>query len=132
MGGTNANITLGDVNTIRILSSASPSWLGDVVAATLNVDNIRAATSLLNTNDRTKPSEFRISPNPGRNSLNLKLSQLDHNTTIEVFDVLGKMIYADRISDINKTVDVSQWNNGVYLVRLNSDLGSQTKRFVKQ
>jgi len=64
--------------------------------------------------------------------LNLKLSKLNNNTTVEVFDVLGKKIYADRVNTITKTVNVSQWNNGVYLVRLTTDAGTQTKRFVKQ
>ncbi|MCK0109322.1 T9SS type A sorting domain-containing protein [Flavobacteriaceae bacterium S0825] len=77
-------------------------------------------------------NSFAISPNPGRDKLNLKLSKLNNNTTIEVFDVLGKKIYADKINTITKTVNVSQWNNGVYLVRLTTDAGTQTKRFVKQ
>ncbi len=131
---------LADVSSeIRILSNdgndvsgQAALHKGDLRVQASNFDNIRAATSFLSTTERTKPSEFRISPNPGRNALNLKLSSLDTNSTVEVFDVLGKKIYADRISDINKTVDVSQWNTGVYLVRINSDLGSQTKRFVKQ
>jgi len=76
--------------------------------------------------------KFEIVPNPGRDKLNLKLSKLNNNTIIEVFDVLGKKIYADRVNTITKTVNVSQWNNGVYLVRLTTDSGTQTKRFVKQ
>ncbi|TJY34126.1 T9SS type A sorting domain-containing protein [Pontimicrobium aquaticum] len=77
-------------------------------------------------------NKFSISPNPGRNELNLRLSKINNNTTVEVFDVLGKKIYADKIHTKTKEVNVSRWNNGVYLVRLISDEGTQTKRFVKQ
>ncbi|WP_347925335.1 T9SS type A sorting domain-containing protein [Pontimicrobium sp. SW4] len=77
-------------------------------------------------------NSFSISPNPGRDKLNLKLSSLDNSAAVEVFDVLGKRIYTNRVNIITKTIDVSKWNNGVYLVRLTTDSGTQTKRFVKQ
>jgi len=139
-GSDTAAEVLADVSTeMRILSNdgndTSPQaalYKGDLRVQTSNIDNIRAATSYLNTKDNKLANAFSISPNPGRDRLNLKLSKIDNNSTFEVFDVLGKKIYADRISTINKSVDVSQWNNGVYLVRLISDKGTQTKRFVKQ
>ncbi|MCK0178241.1 T9SS type A sorting domain-containing protein [Flavobacteriaceae bacterium S0862] len=131
-GGSDIAATLGNVYEMRILSSASPSWIGETIASTIGLDNISAYTSFLSTKDNKLENAFSISPNPGRDRLNLKLSKIDNNSTFEVFDVLGKKIYADRISTINKSVDVSQWNNGVYLVRLISDKGTQTKRFVKQ
>lgn len=138
VGGSDISATLANVTEMRILSNSSPSWLGEVlydglnpVVATLEIDNIEAAT-FLNTRDSKLNNAFTISPNPGRDKLNLKLSKLNNNTTVEVFDVLGKKIYADRVNTITKTVNVSQWNNGVYLVRLTTDSGTQTKRFVKQ
>jgi len=130
-GGSSVSGTLADVTEMRILSNPSPSFLGETIAATLDIDNIEAAT-FLNTRESKLTNAFTISPNPGRDKLNLKLSKLNNNTTIEVFDVLGKKIYADKINTITKTVNVSQWNNGVYLVRLTTDAGTQTKRFVKQ
>ena len=139
-GSDTAAQVLEDVNTeMRILSNdgndTSPQAAlhkGDLRVQTSNFDNIRAVTSFLSTKERSKPSNFKISPNPSSRELNLNLSRLDNNTNVEVFDVLGKKIYADRIENLNKSIDVSQWNNGVYLVRLTSDNGTQTKRFVKQ
>lgn len=130
-GGSSVSGTLADVTEIRILSSASPAFKGDAMVATLEIDNIEAAT-FLNTRDSRLSNAFAISPNPGSDKLNLKLSKLNNNASVEVFDVLGKKIYADRIQAMTKTVNVSQWNNGVYLVRLTTDSGTQTKRFVKQ
>ncbi len=79
-----------------------------------------------------KLNSFEIVPNPSTYSLNLKLFKEESSSVLEVFDVLGKKIYADRIHAMTKVVNVSQWNNGVYLVRLTTDSGTQTKRFVKQ
>ncbi|WP_347925333.1 T9SS type A sorting domain-containing protein [Pontimicrobium sp. SW4] len=80
-----------------------------------------------------KVNTFSISPNPGRDKLNLRLEKLNNAiVTVEVFDVLGKKIYVDKMEKNNKSVNVSQWNNGVYLVRLTTETSTQTKRFVKQ
>lgn len=130
-GGSSVSGTLADVTEIRILSHPSPSWQGETIDSTLDIDNIEAAT-FLSTRESKLTNAFSISPNPGRDNLNLRLSKLNNNTTVEVFDVLGKKIYADRVQTMTKKVNVSQWNNGVYLVRLTSDEGTQTKRFVKQ
>jgi len=130
-GGSSVSGTLASVSEMRILSSSAPDFKGDAIVATLEIDNIEAAT-FLNTRDNKLVNAFTISPNPGRDRLNLRLSKLNNNAAVEVFDVLGKKIYADRINAITKSVNVSQWNNGVYLVRLTTDAGTQTKRFVKQ
>jgi len=79
-----------------------------------------------------KISTFSISPNPGIAKLNLKLSRLNISANLEIFDVLGKKIYGNRLIDITTSIDVSKWNSGVYLVRVSTDRGVQTKRFVKQ
>ena len=130
-GGSSVSGTLANVTEMRILSSPTPSWQGETIAATLDVDNIMAM-AVLSTKDNKLANAFSISPNPGNDRLNLKLSKLNSNATVEVFDVLGKKIYVDKVNAITKTVNVSQWNNGVYLVRLTTDSGTQTKRFVKQ
>jgi len=124
----------GFIDEIRILSNTSPSWFGEVfvgVPTTLDIDNIETST-FLSTKEQQIQNTFSINPNPGSNKLNLKLSRLDDDTTIEVFDVLGKKVYAERLNSTSKSIDVFKWNSGVYLVRITSDNGTQTKRFVKQ
>ena len=127
---TYANV-LGACVQMRIISAAALNHKGDVIAGELDIDNITADFPLSNEKFSSKP-DFKITPNPSSRKLNLNLSRLGVNVTVEVFDVLGKKIYADRMENLNKSIDVSQWNNGVYLVRLTSDTGTQTKRFVKQ
>jgi hypothetical protein len=127
---TYANV-MGACVQMRIISSAALNHKGDLIVGELDIDNITADFPLSNDKFAEKP-DFKISPNPSSRKLNLNLSRINNNTSVEVFDVLGKKIYADRIEKLNKSVDVSQWNNGVYLVRLTSDNGTQTKRFVKQ
>lgn len=137
-GTDTATDILLDVIEMRILSNDGTDPVntqlhkGDLRVQISDYDNITASTSLLSVGDEKILNAFSISPNPGRNRLNLKLSGLSNSTSLEVFDVLGKKIFTDRLNNLSKSVDVSKWSNGVYLVRLTTDTGTQTKRFIKQ
>ena len=75
---------------------------------------------------------FAISPNPAKDRLNIELPMSIDNARLRVFDILGKQILSKEISGIEASVNVSSWNNGMYIVRISSDGFSHTKRFVKQ
>ena len=75
---------------------------------------------------------FVISPNPSKDKLNIKLPSANKNLKLEVFDVLGKLIYKGEITELESSVNVSNWKSGVYLVRVSSDKGTKTKRFIKE
>ena len=134
-GTDTASDILLDVIEFRLLSNdgSEPSLhKGDLRVQVSEYDNITAATSLLSVKDENFINSFSISPNPGRDKLNLKIERLQNNTNLEVFDVLGKRIFTNKLSNVSSSIDVSQWNSGVYLVRITTDTGTQTKRFVKQ
>ncbi|MBO3098869.1 T9SS type A sorting domain-containing protein [Gelidibacter pelagius] len=88
--------------------------------------------SLTLSQDEAALSDFTMTPNPGRSKFELRLPIGVSNVKLQVYDVLGKNILSKSVNTLSTTVDVSKWNNGVYLVRVTSDNGSQTKRFVKQ
>ena len=77
-------------------------------------------------------NQFRILQDPSSSKLMLSLPRISGSITLDVFDVLGKKILTKEVSSISSTIDVTKWNNGVYLVRLTADNATQTKRFVKQ
>jgi hypothetical protein len=130
VGGSNIGDTLEDVNTMRILSNTVASWQGEGISATMQLDNIEAATSL--SLDKVKTVDFSIYPNPSKSKLNINLVQNNVATKVEVYDILGKRVYANSLTDLKSSINASNWNSGVYLVKISNDLGTQTKRFVKQ
>ena len=130
-GGFDVDMTLANCQELRILSSVSPAYIGDNIAGFMELDNIEAATTL-SVDDVTINNDFKISPNPSAADLNVALNRLSGDTLLEVYDILGKRIYAQSISSLNTRVDANQWSNGVYLVKISNDVGTQTKRFVKQ
>lgn len=120
------------VSTMRILSHASiDNWKGEEIAATLRVDNITASTTL-NRPDFKKDLGFTIYPNPSKSKLNISVPVSNINSKIEVYNILGSRVYQGSLNALNTTINVSQWNSGVYLVRVSNSKETISKRFVKQ
>jgi hypothetical protein len=128
--GFDVDATLAEVSQLRIISNPSPAWRGEFVNATLEVDNIEASTTL-SVND-FKKVDFSIYPNPSKSKLNISLNTNDNSTKVEVFDVLGKRIHMQTLTNLHTSINASNWNAGVYLVKITNSTGTQTKRFVKE
>ncbi len=87
----------------------------------------------LGVNDIDSVSSISLSPNPSNAILNIQLEGNPSQLKIEVFDILGKQIFTRSIENSNITqIEVSNWNNGVYLIKISNDGKVETKRFIKQ
>lgn len=62
----------------------------------------------------------RIYPNPASSHINFELSDILTSVTLELFDIQGRRVLQDRVSD-GAAVDVSNIGKGVYLYRLTSE-----------
>lgn len=66
-----------------------------------------------------KENGLYIYPNPATDKLIIKSEQLSENIEIEVFNMMGQSIYAAEKTQISSfEVDVANWPEGVYLVRI--------------
>jgi len=102
--------------------------------ASMNGTITVVAEGTLNSRSVQNPKEFRIFPNPSATHMNLEIPSLtSQSLKMEVFDVLGKKVLSKVINKLTSRINVSEWNSGVYLVRLTSsdDTIALTKRFVK-
>lgn len=73
-------------------------------------------------------SNFKIYPNPAEDFITLE-SKSSRITSIEIFDLLGKSIYS-KIESSNNKIDVSDFSKGIYLLKLESEGKSLTKKIV--
>lgn len=69
---------------------------------------------------------FKLSvyPNPAKNLITIESSVNNTNSTIEIFDVIGKrfeQIEVDKISNNRIEVNISSLNKGVYFVRFSTE-----------
>ena len=77
-------------------------------------------------------SKFKITPNPVTTKFELELPSGIIEANIEIYNVLGKRVYSEIVSTDTSYHDISTWNSGIYLLRVNTDFGSATKRLIKQ
>ena len=87
-------------------------------------------TSLFSLTNSVPPLE--IAPNPAQDYINV---QWKNNTAnITVLDVTGSVVYtgASIVNSDNCFLDVSEFEKGVYVLQVQTELGTSTSRFVKE
>jgi hypothetical protein len=74
---------------------------------------------------------FKASPNPTSGMLQLAGKNI---ANVEVYDVLGKQVFANNYSALNNVeVNLASLNNGVYMVKVTNTQGnSSTIKVIKQ
>ncbi|TGV02714.1 T9SS type A sorting domain-containing protein [Flavivirga rizhaonensis] len=74
-------------------------------------------------------NSFSLSPNPSSSILSLKFPQVINDGTLSIYNVLGETILNKKLPLNNALeIDVSNFNQGLYLVKINN----QVKRFIKR
>ena len=72
-------------------------------------------------------NRFNVLPNPFSNYILLDNAQ---NVNVDIFDSLGKRVFADK-DFISNTIDTSQFSNGLYFVKIQKDGKTETKKMIK-
>ena len=76
---------------------------------------------------------FSIYPNPAQGQLNIRFVELPNNTSLEIYDVQGKLLGNLMISELETQLNVSEYASGIYFIKMTDELGStQVKKFIKQ
>ena len=98
---------------------------------TTTVDELRIATTisgLLNSNQFNEISGLKVYPNPVSNGTLYIESNANAERNITVFDVLGKQVLNTTTS--SNTINVSQLNTGIYMIRITEEGKTATKKLV--
>ena len=74
-----------------------------------------------------------IYPNPATDQLNIQWNTDNEEEMILIFDPSGKLVYSNLFRNHEMvTIDVSEWNSGVYFLRIQSGEILKQLRFVVQ
>lgn len=83
------------------------------------------ATSINVLND----SEFKVFPNPTTDFIYIEMDWSKFtNANLRAYDAAGKLIYSDRLSESNNSIDLTSYPAGTYIVSINSEFGSVSKK----
>lgn len=92
-------------------------------------DYVFGAFASLGVND-LKISGATVYPNPTTNSWNVSTNNVRINS-IEVFDILGKQVISLQPNTMTSTIDATNLTPGVYVTKIKTELGMETKRLIK-
>jgi hypothetical protein len=83
--------------------------------------------SSLSIENFTNSNIVSLYPNPVKDILNIDI--LDNTiSSIKVYDLQGKLI----LEDTNTTINVNHLSNGIYIVKVVTEEGEFTKKFIKE
>ncbi|MBQ7490268.1 MAG: T9SS type A sorting domain-containing protein [Bacteroidales bacterium] len=75
--------------------------------------------------------DFNIWPNPASDILNVELHN-SGDTRVMIINMLGEVVGTWDIASSNGAINISELTSGVYFVRISSQKGIATKKFVKE
>jgi hypothetical protein len=73
---------------------------------------------------------FSIFPNPTQNILNVNIKETFTEANIQIFNLVGEMVYYQDVNTVSSSIDVGRLADGMYLMRLNLDGKIASKTFV--
>lgn len=78
--------------------------------------------------------DVKLYPNPANNNMYIEFADMQKNVTIEVFDMLGKLVTGFQYNDGNKyaIIPVADLQSGVYIIKIKSTEGYSVKKFIKE
>jgi hypothetical protein len=86
---------------------------------------------LLGTPDFEFSEYFTLYPNPTKSVLNIHAKEAAVIRSITIYNVLGQLVLAVPNAESLSTVDVSNLKPGNYFIKITSDKGSSSAKFIK-
>jgi hypothetical protein len=126
-------LTVSNATTQQIIPSTNGSY-----SVVVTNGNGCSAVSLpfsvitVSIEDIVSNSTIDIYPNPVSEILNIEFSKLNDNATIELMDMRGRTVLNEKITLQHSTFDISNFDAGVYFVRIKTDKQNIIKRIIKQ
>lgn len=120
------NVTVNDngVYYCEITNPNLPNLIIKRATVTVTVD---ATASIDNENLLLNVSVF---PNPVNNKFVIKIKEIE-NAQIIIYDVNGKKLLNKKIKTNEEEINISKFNNGVYILSITSNNKKLTKRLIK-
>jgi uncharacterized repeat protein (TIGR01451 family) len=119
-----AGYALGDIipNTASIYFDSNPA----VVTNTFNTEFVQS----LATQYYDFANLFVLSPVPVKNVLNITIKQTVIINSINIYNTLGQLVQV--VNNPNQIIDVSGLQTGTYFIKILSDKGTASSKFLKE
>ena len=116
-------VTLEDV--VAVNKEGALLTIGELLPASVYVID-KTTTS---TNEEWLNKQVLVFPNPASDRVSIRLNDL-RAESVMVFNALGQMIDERQVHSDAFSLDASQWESGIYLMKIKTDKGLATKRVI--
>jgi len=65
-------------------------------------------------------NEMIIYPNPAQTSIHVDIDESMINESISIYNMEGRLVLYKELEETNTTIDVSEWQNAVYVIKLSN------------
>jgi hypothetical protein len=120
----------------KIENKAIPLSEGITYSLVVNREQTTIANRFyLSKRDKLNRNESRIEslqvyPNPSKNVVYIEM-QTNEGVYFQLLDASGKILRSGNLSATEKSIDMSGLNDGLYMLKINSNIGMVTRRIVK-
>ena len=109
----------GDEYTIRVVYSGMKDELHYFMTCpqSVTINNVAVEENEIN--------DLMVYPNPANAYLNIEAANMTH---INIVNTLGQVIFDKEVGSDKEVIDMTQYNNGIYLVRITTENGIIVKQ----
>ncbi|MGV9004398.1 T9SS type A sorting domain-containing protein [Flavobacterium sp.] len=120
------------VSAIPVASATIPANTG---SSDLIIDNLVVRTdfeeNLLNITQVVTGASFSVYPNPAKDVLNISNTMNVVVNNVTLTDLNGRVVKSQKVNAIDAQISISDLATGVYMMNVNTDQGSVTKKIIK-
>jgi hypothetical protein len=88
--------------------------------------------STVGVNETNLSKGFNIYPNPTKGLFTVSLDELDNNSTIIVYSIVGKEVINQKITNNKTIINLEGFDKGIYFVKIQNGNQLITERIIKQ
>ena len=110
-----------------------PSVTAGFVQSAMEVDYVRVyQQTTLENNNLEKENNLVLFPNPASNEITLKTNENLLGSTVSVCTLLGQELDSLILNSEEITLNLSNYQSGIYILKVNSATGIQSYKFIKK
>lgn len=127
----NANTSIAGETGASYTTTANGSYAVVVTVGSCSDTSACTTISTVGINEFDAGSVVSVYPNPMNNVVTIELERTVKNTQITIVNVEGKTVYSNIVNTAKLSVDGSDWNNGIYIVKITNDEYTKTLKLIK-
>ena len=111
----------------------TPNITNDFVQSSMEIDYVRVyQQSNLGNSNVINENDLVVFPNPVKDNLNLIIQDSKIGCSAKIYTLLGQELKSYRLNNNYTVIDVSDYENGIYLLKIEASSGIKTYKIIKE